>query len=240
MTNLLPLAIVLNILIVIICVFGLVPSSKSTAVKEIFVRPASTTAACNSNQGTSASAAATMNDYSSNPTVFGRILRGEIPDTVILMNEPDSDVFAFEDHRPKAPFHGLVIPRRYIPSIQHVANDKDHDHTDGLELILQLQDVAHDLIARKFPEAYRQKDYVLCFHIPPFNSVDHLHLHVLAPASEMDFAFRRIKYNTFTRWCIGVADVIERLQAGLPPTPYKLDGSWWDILFELMVWPRGN
>jgi diadenosine tetraphosphate (Ap4A) HIT family hydrolase len=153
-------------------------------------------------------------------------------------------LFAFEDHKPRAPLHGLVIPRRFIPSIHEVTNHNsndgnDDDDTNGLQLILHMQEVAHDLVRRAFPDAYLRKDYILCFHIPPFNSVDHLHLHVLAPASQMTFAFRRIKYNTSTRWCTDVADVIMRLQADLPSTPYKTDGGCWDVLVELVMGPRG-
>lgn len=41
-------------------------------------------------------------------------------------------------------------------------------------------------------------DYSLGFHIPPFNSVKHLHLHGISPKSEMGFFDRLIfKENTF-------------------------------------------
>ena len=71
------------------------------------------------------------------------------------------------------------------------------------------------------PQALVDDDYILCFHIPPFNSVDHLHLHVLAPASEMNYLYRYGKYNTGARWCIGALEVIERLKGGQLAVPYK-------------------
>lgn len=41
-------------------------------------------------------------------------------------------------------------------------------------------------------------DFMLGFHIPPFNSVKHLHLHGISPKSEMGFFARLIfKENTF-------------------------------------------
>jgi len=77
-----------------------------------------------------------------------------------------------------------------------------------------------ELLEEQQPRALEEEDYILCFHIPPFNSVDHLHLHVLAPASEMGFVYRYGKYNSGTRWCIGDFEVIERLERGMVAVPY--------------------
>lgn len=78
-----------------------------------------------------------------------------------------------------------------------------------------------DLLQQYQPEALAAEDYILCFHIPPFNSVDHLHLHVLAPASEMNWVYREIKYKCGARWCTSDLEVIERLMAGLPAVRYQ-------------------
>lgn len=41
-------------------------------------------------------------------------------------------------------------------------------------------------------------DVLLGFHRPPFNSVGHLHLHIISPASQMNFLSRLIfKPNTW-------------------------------------------
>lgn len=44
-----------------------------------------------------------------------------------------------------------------------------------------------------------ESDILLGFHCPPFNSVKHLHLHVLAPASQMSF-LRRMIFKPNTWW----------------------------------------
>lgn len=44
-----------------------------------------------------------------------------------------------------------------------------------------------------------ENDILLGFHCPPFNSVQHLHLHVLAPASQMTF-LRRMIFKPNTWW----------------------------------------
>jgi histidine triad (HIT) family protein len=50
-----------------------------------------------------------------NPTIFGRILRGEIPTERI---HEDEHCIAFADIQPQAPVHLLVIPRQHIPSLK--------------------------------------------------------------------------------------------------------------------------
>lgn len=178
-------------------------------------------------------------DYASNPTVFGSILRGELP-TRLLTETPDC--IAFQDISPKAPFHALVIPKRWIPSVFDL--DPTNPSLD-LSLVHQLSETAHTLLRERYPQAYQTGDYILCFHLPPFNSVDHLHLHVLAPASAMLPLYRHGKYNTGdaadsnhknfgVRWCKSLDAVTSNLQKGLSPAmPYQRDDGWGTILSDL-------
>ena len=53
-------------------------------------------------------------DYSKNPTIFGKILRKEIPATIV---HEDEHCVAFRDVAPAAPTHILVIPRKHIPQV---------------------------------------------------------------------------------------------------------------------------
>ena len=48
-------------------------------------------------------------------TIFGKILRGEIPCDEIYSDE---QCLAFRDVAPQAPFHVLVIPRKPIESLR--------------------------------------------------------------------------------------------------------------------------
>ena len=50
-----------------------------------------------------------------NPTIFGSILRGEIPAKRV---HEDEHCIAFADIQPQAPVHLLVIPRQHIPSLK--------------------------------------------------------------------------------------------------------------------------
>jgi diadenosine tetraphosphate (Ap4A) HIT family hydrolase len=150
-------------------------------------------------------------DYSTNPSVFGKILNGQLPSRTL---KESTNLLAFEDRSPKANLHGLVIPKQFLESIFSL-------QLKDVQLVQEMRQMGLDLIEEQYPEAYASDDYMLCFHIPPFNSIDHLHLHVLAPASSMSFANRYIKYQCPTRWCTSIAQVLERLQLGQPAVPYK-------------------
>jgi diadenosine tetraphosphate (Ap4A) HIT family hydrolase len=152
--------------------------------------------------------AAVVDYYSANPSVFGRILNGESPSRDYAET---SELLAFRDRSPKAEFHALVIPKRYVPNLYSLT-------IDDLDLVRDMRRLALDLLEDRVPRA--ANDYVLCFHVPPFNSVDHLHLHVLAPTSRMAWIHRYGKYRCGTRWCIEESEVIDRLSRGMAAVPY--------------------
>jgi len=170
--------------------------------------------------------------YNSNPTVFGKILKGDLP-AIVLSETPH--LLAFQDIRPRAKLHALIIPKQYIESVFDLTppppsssskNNNNNTTTSiddytNLAMLMEMQQVAHDLIQREFPMAYQQGDYRLCFHIPPFNSQNHLHLHVLAPLRDMNPLYQYIKYNTHTRWSTSLTDVLQRLQHHQSAVPYS-------------------
>jgi histidine triad (HIT) family protein len=52
-----------------------------------------------------------------NDTIFGKILRGEIPCKKVY---EDDQVLAFHDIHPAAEVHFLIIPKQFIPSLVEV------------------------------------------------------------------------------------------------------------------------
>ncbi|PRD19314.1 UNVERIFIED_CONTAM: Hint2 [Trichonephila clavipes] len=64
-------------------------------------------------------------------TVFGRILRGELPTTFLY---EDDRCVAFRDINPIAPVHILVIPRKPIPTLND-AEDEDESLLGHLLLV---------------------------------------------------------------------------------------------------------
>lgn len=128
----------------------------------------------------------------------------------MFFEESPDNILAFEDRSPKAQFHALVIPKRYIPTVASLT-------PDDLSLLQEMRQTGLSLLELHQPEALARNDFILCFHLPPFNSVDHLHLHVLAPASKMNILWRFGKYQTGTMWCADEATVRTRLSEGKKP-----------------------
>ncbi len=101
-------------------------------------------------------------------TIFGRIVRREIPVDIVY---EDEQVFAFRDAAPQAPTHVLIIPKEPIENLL----DAGPDHTLLLGQLLQA--AVH--IARTLGLAESGFRVVVNVGKDGGQSVDHLHLHVL-------------------------------------------------------------
>ncbi len=102
----------------------------------------------------------------SEDTIFGRIVRGEIP----VERLHDDDVcLAFADISPEAPVHLLVIPKMAVRSLGEVS--AGHDAMLG-----HLLRVAGELGQRFCPDGFR---VVTNSGSDGGQTVGHLHLHVL-------------------------------------------------------------
>lgn len=100
-------------------------------------------------------------------TIFGRILRGEIPARI---EHEDDLCLAFHDVAPQAPVHVLVIPRKAIPSLAEAEADDER-------LLGHLMVVATELARRLgLSDGYR---LVVNCGRHGGQSVDHLHVHLL-------------------------------------------------------------
>lgn len=106
----------------------------------------------------------------SEPSVFTRILKGEIPSEIIAETE---NAFAIRDIAPKAPVHLLVIPKseQYRNVVELAAGDP--------ELLAELVALANSVAA-----AHSDGDFRLIFNTGPGagQTVFHVHAHVLAGA----------------------------------------------------------
>lgn len=107
-----------------------------------------------------------MSQAGGSDCIFCRIVAGELGCDKLY---EDDDVLAFRDINPKAPLHGLVIPKR------HVATLDDFDDSDG-RLLGQLMLVAKKIAADNELEGYR-----VAMNINGLGGqiVFHAHLHIL-------------------------------------------------------------
>lgn len=103
--------------------------------------------------------------------IFCKISAKEIPAEIVY---EDKDVVAFNDIRPLAPVHVLVIPRRHIDTINHVT-DKDR-------LLMGKIIMAAKKIAKKI--GIDEGGYKLLFRVGDHGGqeVPHVHLHLIGGA----------------------------------------------------------
>ena len=104
----------------------------------------------------------------SEPSIFTRILKGEIPSEIIAETE---NAFAIRDIAPKAPVHLLVIPKseQYRNVVELAAGDAD--------LLAELVGLANSVAAE-----HSAGDFRLVFNTgaDAGQTVFHVHAHVLA------------------------------------------------------------
>lgn len=105
---------------------------------------------------------------SGEPTIFKKIIDKEIPANIIY---EDEQCLAFHDIEPQAPVHFLVIPKKEIVNVAEL-NVEDGDLAG--HLLLTAARVAREL---GLQDGYR---VVANCGVQGGQSVDHLHLHVLA------------------------------------------------------------
>ncbi|XP_078681383.1 adenosine 5'-monophosphoramidase HINT3-like isoform X2 [Branchiostoma floridae x Branchiostoma belcheri] len=93
--------------------------------------------------------------------------------------------------------------------LQHRARRRTHDNTSVR--VESLAEVGNKVLQE---QGGNMEDKRMGFHYPPFNTVDHLCLHVLSPASQMSFLSSTIYSTTF--WFMTVEKILEKLEA-MPP-----------------------
>lgn len=101
-------------------------------------------------------------------TIFERILRKEIPATVVY---EDECIIAFKDINPQAPVHVLVVPKQKFASFSDL---EDADTKIVGELFTRAAKVANQL-------GLQRDGYRVVTNIGKYGqqSVDYIHLHIL-------------------------------------------------------------
>ena len=99
--------------------------------------------------------------------LFCKIVNKEIPSNLVY---EDDKIIAFKDINPKAPVHLLIVPRKHIPSVNHL---EIGDKPLMGELIF---------VAQKIAKEKKLKGYKLLINVGREGGqiIDHLHLHLLS------------------------------------------------------------
>ena len=97
--------------------------------------------------------------------------------------------------------HLLIIPKT------HVQNITSFNGIDSAHLIEEMILFADFSLAKLNP-AITNRRY--CFHIPPFNGIDHLHLHAIGNSHKMSLV-SRLEFMPNTLWSCDAKDLISKL-----------------------------
>ncbi|KAH8405028.1 hypothetical protein KR222_005088 [Zaprionus bogoriensis] len=108
-------------------------------------------------------------------------------DTVLELETEEFVIF--KDIRPATRYHYLIVPKQHYESLKVL--DKSHKR-----LVSRMQD---ELMRFLDSKGCSTDDTLLGFHLPPFISVKHLHMHGIAPRSEMSFLSRMV-YRPSSLW----------------------------------------
>jgi sulfate adenylyltransferase (ADP) / adenylylsulfatase len=115
----------------------------------------------------------------------------------------DELVVAFQSKSPAATQHLLVVPRAHIATVK----DLKFGH---IGLLKHMELIGKKVLERPESEGKLSSRYLYGFHVPPFNSVDHLHLHCFA-LPFLD-GWRQIKYLPKSPWFLTMTDLIKKLE----------------------------
>ena len=103
--------------------------------------------------------------------VFCNIVSGSDPQATAIVAK-NNTVCAFHPRHPSATHHLLVVPNEHI---QNIATLRPGPASTAL--LREMKDFGLQCVKEEVP-GISEQDCHFVFHKPPFNSVDHLHLHI--------------------------------------------------------------
>ncbi|KAF1798482.1 HIT-like domain-containing protein [Mucor lusitanicus] len=124
-----------------------------------------------------------------------------------LVTETD-DLIAFKDRSPSAQVHLLIIPKNHIRTVKNL---------DGGDVVLleKMIVLGKELLRQQGFNPDDSTQVRLGFHVPPFNSVNHLHMHVIGLPFKNKY--RSFKYRQGYPWYADAKKVLDRLSEGMSP-----------------------
>ncbi len=109
---------------------------------------------------------------------------------------------AFSPRTPDAKEHVLVVPKTHLTSARSL-------RPDHVSLLEDMRKLGLEVLHMRAPASEISPRMV--FHVPPFNSINHLHLHVLSPP----FAgwYENIKFTPGFPWCADYESIVTKLNS---------------------------
>ncbi|KDR20307.1 histidine triad nucleotide-binding protein 3-like isoform X1 [Zootermopsis nevadensis] len=129
--------------------------------------------------------------------VFCRICNGKEQSEILYK---DDEYVVFPDIKPAAKHHYLIVTREHIQNAKQLTTEHRH-------VVEKLIEIAKQVLTE---EGADLSDVRFGFHWPPFNSIQHLHLHAISPASSLGFVSRLI-FRPNSWWFVSPEYVTSRL-----------------------------
>lgn len=134
--------------------------------------------------------------------LFCNIINRKAPGTIIAENDK---FVAFKTIAPATSYHILICPR------EHIRNLKSLSTTQDAVLVQDLVKFGKEAMGQELAHEAQ-----FSFHRPPYNSIDHLHLHAIGNLHTRDWR-GFIKYSPLFTWVKTADAVIEALLKGPSP-----------------------
>uniref|UniRef100_A0A3Q3Q8D9 HIT domain-containing protein n=1 Tax=Monopterus albus TaxID=43700 RepID=A0A3Q3Q8D9_MONAL len=110
----------------------------------------------------------------------------------------DDELVCFRDTKPGATHHYLVVSRTHINNCKTLQADR-------IPLVERMEEMGRRILKKN--KVSDLNDVRMGFHVPPFSSVPHLHLHALAPATTMN-SRSQLRYGPQSCWFIPVSPTV--------------------------------
>ncbi|KAH7646429.1 histidine triad nucleotide-binding protein 3-like protein [Dermatophagoides farinae] len=109
-----------------------------------------------------------------------------------------------KDIKPATAHHYLVIPKEHYSNIKYLNRQQ-------IPMIEDMKQMGLDFMEKNVPE-FDRNNLRLGFHWAPFNSIDHIHLHLLYPYEQMNW-LQNLIFRPNSYWFIEVDEGIKYLQS---------------------------
>ncbi|KAL6263976.1 hypothetical protein P5V15_004057 [Pogonomyrmex californicus] len=129
--------------------------------------------------------------------IFCKIIRNEESSEKIY---EDDDVTCIKDINPASTHHYLILPNKHIRN----AKTLKPEDSELFDKIIATVDIISEKLGLD-PASTRTG-----FHWPPFNTINHLHLHVISPVEKMN-TLKKIMFSHNTYWFVSTNYVKSRL-----------------------------
>lgn len=131
--------------------------------------------------------------------LFCNIVNRKEPASIVYEND---EFTVFKTIAPASIYgHVLVTPKAHIKNVKSLISIED---ANLIERMVAIGKMTYQTLGID--------DIQYSFHIPPYNSIDHLHLHCIAKPKEMSF-FSMMKYYQGSFWCKSAEEIIASLKS---------------------------